>query len=334
MTPLTRALLCASLLHLTYPAQAEDDATPVTAAPDAAATEPADTAPADGQVNEAPPAEPAATAQPAPAPVPAGPLAEVEQPRAWGHSIGDVLTQRVSLALDGRRADLPKLPDPGRIGNWLERRPAHVENDADGRRWLVLAYQIINAPQALTAITLPAFELRTADGPLQVPAWTVSAGPLTPRTPFSTGTLDSLQPDHPAPLIDTAALQRQLLLWTGLGSALLLAWGGWLAWRNVRSARSQPFAQAVRALRGLKDESPEAWQTLHRAFDRTARASLQTASLARLFERAPQFAPLRADIERFYTESAARFFGDGGSASLSPRSLARALARIERQHES
>ena len=100
------------------------------------------------------------------------------------------------------------------------------------------------------------------------------------------------------------------------------------------SARTQPFAQAQRTLRGLKDDAPEAWQALHRAFDRTAGASLQPASLHRLFERAPHFAPLRADIERFYADSAARFFGDGGGAASSPRALVRTLARIERRHES
>lgn len=340
MNPLIRALLCASLLQLTVPAhgeQAEPAAPPpqgVTApAPDApSATEtPADSA---GKVAEADRATPAAAAAETIPAAPAGPVAQVLLPRAWGHSVGDLLTQRVLLAIDGRATGLPKLPDPGRIGVWLERRPARLDTDADGRRWLLLDYQLINAPQTLTAITVPAFELRTDDGPLQVPAWTFSAAPLTPRTAFAGNGLDALQPDRAAPSIDTAPLRHRLMLWSGLTGALLLAWGGWLVWRNVRSARAQPFAQAQRTLRGLKDDAPEAWQALHRAFDRTAGASLQPASLHRLFERAPHLAPLRGDIERFYADSAARFFGDGGGAASSPRALVRTLARIERRHES
>lgn len=318
MNPLIRALLCASLLQLTPLANAEQATAPAPSATDA---------PTDG-------AAPAPEAAPEAPAAPAGPVAQVQPPRAWGHSVGDLLTQRVLLAIDGRATGLPKFPDPGRIGVWLERRPARLDTDADGRRWLVLDYQLINAPQTLTAITVPAFELRTDNGPLQVPAWTFSAAPLTPRTAFAGNGLDALQPDRGAPAIDTAPLRHRLLLWSGLTGALLLAWGGWLAWRNVRSARAQPFAQAQRTLRGLKDDAPEAWQALHRAFDRTAGASLQPASLHRLFERAPHFAPLRADIERFYADSAARFFGDGGAAASSPRALARTLARIERRHES
>ncbi len=332
MNPLIRALLCASLLQLTPLANAEQTAEQA-AAPVEGATAPAPEAPSATETlaDSAVPAPEVVEAAPA---APAGPVAQVQPPRAWGHSVGDLLTQRVLLAIDGRATGLPRLPDPGRIGVWLERRPARLDTDTDGRRWLVLDYQLINAPQTLTAITVPAFELRTDDGPLQVPAWTFSAAPLTPRTAFAGNGLDALQPDRGAPAVDTAPLRHRLLLWSGLTGALLLAWGGWLVWRNVRSARAQPFAQAQRTLRGLKDDAPEAWQALHRAFDRTAGASLQPASLHRLFERAPHFAPLRADIERFYADSAARFFGDGGAAAGSPRALVRTLARIERRHES
>jgi mxaA protein len=333
-----RALACAGLLHVPLAGADPLPATPadVAAAPDATAAQTETPAPV---AEPAPGASAATAADPSPPVGPVGPPAQVEQPRAWGHSIGDVLSQRVLLQVQGRTVDLPRLPDPGRIGVWLERRPAHIETDADGRRWLRLDYQLINAPQALTAVSLPALELRTAAGILQVPAWPVSAAPLTPRSAFAEGALHTLQPDRAAPAIDTAPLRRQLALWSTLCGALLLAWAGWFAWRNWRSARSLPFARARRALRALGDDAPEAWQVLHRAFDRCAGASLQAASLHRLFERAPQFAPLRADIERFYAASAARFFGGhaampSSAAAMSPRALAQALARIERRHES
>jgi mxaA protein len=341
MTPLIRASLIASLLL----AQGAFAQTPTAAAPDAPAASSegspaAQEAPAADSSENGAPATPtpdaAAPASAAP-PLPHGAPARVEQPRAFGHTLGDLLTQRVLLAIDGKPVELGKPPAPGRVGVWLERRPTRVERDADGRRWLVIEHQLINAPQALTALTLPALDLPTSGGLLGVPAWPFSAAPLTPRNAFARGALDTLQPDRAAPAVDTASIRRQIALWGGLCVATLLAWGGWLGWRSWRADRQQPFARALRELNGLRgrsDDAPEAWQALHRAFDRTAGRSLQAASLARLFERAPQYAPLRADIERFYAQSATLFFGDGQPADALPlRSFARRLRSIEKRHE-
>jgi mxaA protein len=339
MTPLIRASLIASLLL----AQGAFAQTPTVAAPDAASeVSPApQEAPADDDAPEngatVPPAPDAAAPASAAPPLPQGAPARVEQPRAFGHTLGDLLTQRVLLAIDGKPVELGKPPAPGRVGVWLERRPTRVERDADGRRWLVIEHQLINAPQALTALTLPALDLPTSGGLLGVPAWPFSAAPLTPRNAFARGALDTLQPDRAAPAVDTASIRRQIALWGGLCVATLLAWGGWLGWRSWRADRQQPFARALRELNGLRgrsDDAPEAWQALHRAFDRTAGRSLQAASLACLFERAPQYAPLRADIERFYAQSAALFFGDRQPADTLPlRSFARRLRSIEKRHE-
>jgi mxaA protein len=341
MTPLIRASLIASLLlaqgaFAQTPAAAPD--APAAASEDTAAPpDPAvDTAPenATGSAPEAP--IPAETA-PAPPPQPEGTPARVEQPRAFGHMLGDLLTQRVLLELDGKPVELTKAPAPGRVGVWLERRPTRIDSDAEGRRWLVIEHQLINAPQALVAVTLPALDLQTSGGLLGVAAWPVSAAPLTPRNAFGEGALEALQPDRAAPAVDTTSIRRQIVLWGGLCVATLLAWGGWLGWRSWRAGRSQPFARALRELNGLRgrnDDAPEAWQAMHRAFDRTAGRSLQPASLPRLFERAPQYAPLRADIERFYAQSAELFFGDGRPADALPlRSFARRLRDIERRHE-
>lgn len=345
MTPLIRASLIASLL-LAQGAHGAFAQTPA-AAPDApAASTEGNPAPQEKAAADAPENGADAAATPAPettapaaaaAPQPQGAPARVEQPRAFGHTLGDVLTQRVLLELDGKPVELTKPPAPGRVGVWLERRPTRIERDADGRRWLVIEHQLINAPQALTALTLPALDLQTSGGLLGVTAWPFSAAPLTPRNAFGEGALDALQPDRAAPAVDTTSIRQQIALWGGLCIATLLAWGGWLAWRSWRAGRSQPFARALRELKGLRsrgDDAPEAWQALHRAFDRTAGRSLQPASLPRLFERAPQYASLRADIERFYAQSAALFFGAERPADALPlRSFARRLRDIERRHE-
>lgn len=292
---------------------------------------------ADG--NGTPPAAPNSAPNVAPTPAPAAQArpAQVDQPRAYGHALGDLLTQRVLLEIDGQPVDLGKPPVPGRVGVWLERRPTRVERDADGRRWLLIEHQLINAPQALTALTLPALDIATSGGLLGVPAWPFSAAPLTPRNAFAQGALDALQPDRAAPAIDTASIRRQIALSGGLCIATLLGWAGWLGWRNWRASRNRPFALALRemnALRGRGDDTPDAWQALHRAFDRTAGRSLQPASLSRLFERAPHYAPLRADIERFYAQSATIFFGEGKPADTLPlHRFARQLRSIEKRHE-
>jgi mxaA protein len=103
------------------------------------------------------PVVPAASAGPT---APAG-TAVVRQPRDFGHVIGDVLTQRVLLQ-DGDRALRPlALPPADRVGPFLERRTPRVEIDEEGRRWLAIDYQFVNAPRALTTTQLPALAIAT-----------------------------------------------------------------------------------------------------------------------------------------------------------------------------
>ena len=267
----------------------------------------------------------------APAPV----AARVEQPRPFGHVVGDVLTQRVLLAAD--RPPAPEgLPGPQRLGTWIERRSARVERAADGRHWLVVEYQVVNAPQFLTTVHIPAWRLSVdASQPaLLVPAWPIDVAPITAAATPGTGAWQ-LRPDRPAPAIATGPLRLRLLLASVALAACLAAWAGWLAWRQWRDARTLPFAAALRTLRRADDGHPSAWRTLHEAFDRTAGEVLRVSTLPRLFERAPQFEPLRDRIEGFYAQSAARFFGEARAApaesAASPRALCRDLRRVERR---
>ena len=59
----------------------------------------------------------------------------VEQPRAFGYVIGDVLTQRVLLQLHGRSFEPATLAPAQRINAWLKRRPPRIDSSPDGRRW-------------------------------------------------------------------------------------------------------------------------------------------------------------------------------------------------------
>jgi mxaA protein len=249
------------------------------------------------------------------------------------------------------------LPPTERAGLWFARRSSQIEQSADGQRWLVIDYQLINAPQALKTVNLPSVVLKSKAGndTLVVPDWPISIAPLTPRSAFAKGGLQELRPDHPAPTLPTMQLRWQMEIWSAAFGLALAAWLGWWIVRSLRAAANQPFAHALREIRLAGDNSADAWLALHRAFDRTAGRALQLSTLPALFKQAPHFETQRAAIERFYDESNLRFFGVTSTASaaagtgrpteasgapvdmpptaVSLRDLAVTLRRIERQHE-
>jgi mxaA protein len=268
--------------------------------------------------------------------------ATVDQPRAFGHVIGDVLTQRVLLDQGGRRLQPGALPGTARVDLWLERRPSRIETDARGRRWLAIDYQVINAPRTLTAISLPAISIATeSDEPLALPAWPVSIGPLTPLEVTAQGDLQPLRPDRPATPLATYAIERQLNFALLALLAVVLAWLGWWAWRNRREAQQLPFASAWRELKRIGDPaSPEAWRIVHRAINRSAGRVVHGASLPQLMAAAPYLRPLQPRLEDFYRESTRRFFFAPSAATVSAaagtayplKPLCRALRNAEKRH--
>jgi mxaA protein len=266
----------------------------------------------------------------------AAPDAIVERPRSFGYVVGDLLTQRVLLQAEGHAFEPAALPRAERIGVWLERRTPRIESTPDGRRWLTVEYQTINAPQALTLITVPAWELAAKSGgaALKIGEWPISVSALTPRLAFSKGSLEELRPDRLAPVIATEPIRRQLAISLSVFILTFAAWLGWWLWRNWRAASSQPFARALREMHRLENMAPEAWQALHHAFDRTAERVTQTATLGTLFQRAPHLTPLRPKIEQFFSQSGEFFFGTGLPAdAISVRTLCAELRQLEKRHE-
>ncbi|EEA02661.1 conserved hypothetical protein, partial [Burkholderia sp. H160] len=267
----------------------------------------------------------------------------VQEPRAFGYVLGDVLTQRVLLEANGRNLGAVTPPSVGRTGVWLERRPVTLETDANGRTWMVIAYQVVNAPQTLTQITLPALTLTSAAGTqLQVAEWPASIGPLTPQSAFAAGDLQPLRPDRQAPAPGTAGWRRQIAWALGLLLATLLAWAGWWWARNWRESARLPFARAWRQMQRLPEapavSSSDAWVCLHRALNETAGEVVHAGSLSALLARAPYLQPMRAQLERFYQVSSERFFTPAPKAGEHPgefplRALCRALYRAERRHQ-
>ncbi|MEJ8838878.1 calcium incorporation protein MxaA [Ramlibacter sp. AN1133] len=259
--------------------------------------------------------------------------AVVRQPRGFGYTVGDIAVQLVLLARDGRPFEPATLPPPARVSAWLERRAARVEAAADGSRWLVVEYQVVNAPRSLATIAVPAWELPGSAGaaPLRVAPAALSVGPLTP--PARAGEPLPLRPDRAAPVIDTLAMQRTLMLWLAALATCVAAWLAYSGWSAWRARTTLPFAHALRALRGQQPATPAAYLALHQAFDRTAGRVLHPGSLDALFERAPHLQPLRPQVEGFYAQSAQLFFGQGLPAdAVSPQALCRDLSRLERRH--
>lgn len=267
--------------------------------------------------------------------------ATVLQPRAFGYTIGDVLEQRVLLQAGGKDLGNVAAPSVGRTGLWLERRASHVETDAEGRRWMVIGYQIVNAPQTLTRIALPALKLGTASGvALQIAEWPASVGPLMPAEAFGAGDLQPMRPDRDAPRAAIAPLRQRLEIAAGLLIATLLAWTGWWLWRNRREAGRLPFARLWQRMRHVDardaDTSADAWLGLHHALNETAGHVVHAGALTMLFDRAPHLQPLRERIERFYRQSAQRYFSSPSASSVEPhalRDLCRALYLAERRRQ-
>lgn len=261
--------------------------------------------------------------------------AEVRQPRTFGYFLGDILTQDVLLDLPTGSFEPAELPRVERVNAFFERRTPKAIAADDGRQWLRVQYQIINVPSQTETIELPSWRMKEASGTREivVPAIVVSVSPLTTWiTPLDAPRL--LKPDREPPRIETGPIERRLWSFAGACVLVALCWLNWIGWRNWIARREQPFARAWEELRTSSDRAPEAWQALHRAFDRTAGRVVQTTTLPTLFQRAPHLVAERARIEQFYAQSSALFFGSGlPDDALSVRDLCRDLLKLERRHE-
>lgn len=250
----------------------------------------------------------------------------VEQPRGYGHAIGDVLEQRVRL--DDRQEPTlpPQEPTPQRITRWLERYPARIERDTDGRAWLVLRYQVVNAPRTQIAAELPAW---SAGPGTTVPASTLTISPLLrdegagaePQQP-------ALQPERALPPPDVARPRRHAIASACAASAVTLAWLLWWLVRQRRDAR-RPLERAWRHLRALREAArPADWQVLHHALNATAGWTVHASDLARLLHQRPWLAPLRRELEAFFAASSVRFFQRPDVAAPSHADLRRLAQRL------
>lgn len=239
--------------------------------------------------------------------------ATTSEPRAFGYSVGDVVTRRIHLDLPaGMRLDETSRPPVGGRGRALELRSVRRQGDE-----LALEYQVFLAPTEVRTLEMPPLGLRIEGGPrvvdLRVDAWPLTVAPLGPIDPSPRHGLGEMRPDAPPPLIDTSARRRRLLACAVVGMVLLgylaqvyigLPW--WasrrrpfgLAWRSLRRLPGQPAAEQLR----------DAWAQVHGALNQTAGEALFETGVERFLASHPRFELLRDELPQFFQRSRAVFF--------------------------
>lgn len=251
----------------------------------------------------------------------------VQEPRAFGYAVGDVVSRVVTLQLPaGQSLDATSLPQDTRRGQAIELR--HVAQRsvwrADGRRIeLRLDYQVFLSPPELRTLELPPIVLRLTGGPrveeLRVDAWPVTVGPLAPIEARQREGLGDLRPDAVPPLADTGAAALRLATYGAL-ALLLLGYLAYVYWGLPWAARRRrPFAVAWRALgHGPVPATPEqrqgAYRQLHAALNHTAGRVLFAHDVEGFVAAQPAFASLRDDLALFFERSQAQFFADADAA--------------------
>lgn len=245
----------------------------------------------------------------------------VEEPRAFGHMVGDIVTRRLVLDVPDRlRLADGSLPTPGRVGQSFElRRVVHDSTATVGgtRHTVQLDYQVFRAPREPKVLDLPSFTLKFEGQPraeeLRIDYAPVGVVPLAPVDPVLRAGFGTLRPDQPPPTVDIQPERRRLVVYAllALGPLAYLATihlgAPW--WRR----RQRPFASAQRALAALPTDAPDerwidAWRALHAALDTSAGRVLHVDGVERFLGERPRYASLRADLARFFERSQAVFF--------------------------
>ena len=257
-----------------------------------------------------------------------------DEPRAFGHRVGDVVVRRVEIAVPkGLRLDEESLPQ-ARRGAALELREVrwqrHAGWDAD-RYELSLAYQVFRAPRAVRVLEMPPVRLRFLGAPRPqealLEAWPVAVAPLAPLEASPRRGLGELRPDIAPPAIDTAP-ERARLIGYAAAALPLLAYLGWVYLGAPWLARRQrPFGQAWQAVRSLGadasiEQTRAALRRVHEALNRTAGQAVFEDGLERFLAAAPRFAPLREEFAAFFRRSREAFFATDAAALGDPRWLA------------
>jgi mxaA protein len=250
---------------------------------------------------------------------------EVDTPRAFGYTIGDVFDHGVSITVDDPwRLDRGSLPGNERIGLWFERQLLRFDElrVTKGVRYrLKIRYQIFNAPPDPLEVFTPALELRIVNGGKQMPvfvrAWGATIVPLTRNGTLQPVDYLNLQPpDRPPPRNSRTPALMLAAGGAGLLFSLMVTAYMFGSLPGVRRTRG-PFARTLKRIKALPgagteaDAYRQALRYLHQAFNETAGRVVTGDELDRFFAEQPRHARLREPIEHLFSRTSLEFFEPG-----------------------
>jgi mxaA protein len=131
------------------------------------------------------------------------PAVQIDEPRAYGHVLGDLIKRDVHITLPPGRTLAPQaLPRPGRVDAWLDLHSVTLaprDAAAGATVTLRLNYQVVNIGPKVTTTVLPALRLPLAGGAaaesVEVDDWPVQLAPMTAAVAVSRAGLEAMQPD-------------------------------------------------------------------------------------------------------------------------------------------
>ena len=249
--------------------------------------------------------------------------ARSDEPRAFGYTVGDVVSRRIVLQVPaGLKLDEDSLPRAGTKGRAIELQRVLLRKTLAGvPDTLQLDYQVFLAPRELRVLEMPPFELRFDGSPrpqtLRIDAWPVTVGPLASVEPSPREGLGEMRPDTAPPLLDTVAIRTRLVLTAGAMLLLLAYLAAVYVVLPWSAQRRRPFGRAWKLLRALPArpdamQRRAAFECVHAALNETAGEVLFAPGLDRFVALRPRFAPLRDDLVRFFADSRKEFFAGGG----------------------
>lgn len=246
----------------------------------------------------------------------------VADPRAYGYTVGDVVTRRATIAVpDGLTLDRDSLPQAGQRGRALELR--RVELTPHGSRLdLRLDYQVFLAPRDVRVLEMPPVMLRFTGQPrdqtLRIDAWPLSVAPLGPVDASPRRGLGELRPDVEPMPVDTSGMRTRLAVEAGLAVLALLYLAHVYIGLPWWTRRHRPFQVAWQGLRGLSAGAPAdarraAFERVHAALNRSAGEVLFESGIDRYVTAHPRFCGLRDDFAAFFARSRREFFSPAGA---------------------
>jgi len=252
-------------------------------------------------------------------------LKEENPTRDVGYVVGDVISRTITLTVK-KPYELVKesIPIVGYEHRWkgqvsgielVKAETKEIKHSDSTTHVLNLSYQVFTTgkvakPAALRAEILKLRNTKTKEVmQYRVPAFSLRVSPLSV---FGQVKLkEEMSPFTPPLLLDASKEISRVKMLAGLLTLSLLGLlyiFGMRAWLPRMGA---PFAKAYRDIRKMAD-TPEGLQQavsrMHQSLNKTAGTSLFSNNLAQFIEKKSGFAPMQAEIEKFFGLSRQVFF--------------------------